>query len=1010
MSADGTVSPDAREHPRGPGVTAHDYGSELAQVETTIAAIQAALRGPGLGQADRGTFLYQLGLCEVFRFSLTGVQQHLDKGISDLEAAAAAIPREHPDRPMALATLASALGDRFERSDQPADLEAAFRAAQDAIDTAPAGHPARPACLATLGTALLAKYHRHLDPADLDAAISQLRAAAGAVGETGFGRAGILSNLGLALLAKFERTSSLAELDAAIGYQRVALADRPPDDPERAGILSSLGMSLVSRFRHTGALSDADDAIKALQAAVTFMPAGHPHHAGAYSNLTVVLLSRYLRTGDQADLDGAVAAGRIAVKSGLPTDPRWPGMAANAAFALYSRYVRTNAPADLAEAATMAQASVNATPPSHPDYAGHQTNLGMVLHAKFEHSGDIAGLEGAIRAAYAALETTPVGHVERANALANVGVTLRSRFRVTGLDSDRDAALGVLVAATEVMGAPPSIRARASIAAALLAEHAGDPALTARLFAQAVSLLGEVAPRQLARGDQQHAIAAFAGLSGAAASAALADPSRPEAERPAQALALLEASRGVLLSQALETRDDLTDLHSDHPDLAKRFVALRDRLDQPEPVNPLADDPLAMLGRQTAERQRLAQEFVQTLAEIRSIGDFATFGLPPSPDNLRAVAMDGPVVAFTAGARDGGALLLTNRGISYLNLPGLTNDTVAAQASAFHAALGAAYSDDAERAKDARRTLGQTLEWLWDVVAGPVLGALGYPNRPAAGQPWPRVWWVPGGKLGLLPVHAAGHHERQCTPGEPAASVLDAVVSSYTPTVRALRYARQQARRRDEPGRALIVAMPATPGEQALPGVAEEVKAVSGVLPSAVVLAVPEDGTRNTTPDNLPTKENVFRYLPACTIAHFACHADSDPVDPSRSRLLLYDHEASALTVAALAEVDHERLELTYLSACSTAFTAAAELVDEAIHLTSAFMLAGSRHVVGTLWPANDSVALGIAAEFYAGLKTEEGGIDTDRAAIALHQAVRAKREVYRRNPALWAPYLHAGA
>jgi hypothetical protein len=990
-----------------------DPAAELAKVDATIASIHATLRERGPDDLDRGALLYDLGVREMVRFVITSAREDHDAAISDLEAAAAVMPHDNPDRPMLLVTLAGALGDRFERTNQPADLEASFRVTQAAIDTTPADHPARPALIALLAAGLQVRYDRQADRGTLDTAISQLQAAADAVGETGFMRAAIFSNLGMALLDRFERTLVLTDLDAAIRYNRAALADCPPGHPERAGILNGLGMALVRRFQHTGALSDADDAVKALQTAAEAMTPGYPNRAGCYSNLAVVLLNRYLRTGDQVDLDAAVEAGQVAVGSCDRTDPRWAGMAANLALALHSRSVRTNSPADLEEAVAVARASVAATTHGPSGYAIPQTNLGVVLHARFERTGDATDLDGAILALYESLNATPADHVDRADIMANVGVALRSRFEVTGLSTDRDAALGAFVAVTDVTTARPSVRALAFIAAARLAGQADDPAQAAGLLTQAVSLLAEVAPRQLARGDRQHAVAGFAGVSGAAAAAALADPSLPKQDRPARALALLEASRGILLSQALATRDDLTDLWRDHRDLTRRFVDLRNQLDQmTQPVR-LPDDPLATLGLHAAERDQVAENFAQALRDIRSIGDFRNFGLPPSIDDLLAEAADGPVVAFTIGARSGGALLLTGAGIGYLDLPGLRDDEVTARVSSFHAALRNAHSGDKQTAQDARHTLTQTLEWLWITAAGPVLDALGYRLRPADGDLWPRVWWVPGGKLGLLPMHAAGYHGQHISPGAPARSVLDAVISSYTPTVRALRYARQQARHRDGPGRALVVAMPVTPRQQDLPGAGKEAAVASAVLPNPIVLAGPASGAGQEPADNLPTRENVLRHLPACTIAHFACHADSDATDPSRSLLLLDDYETSPLTVAALAPVDHERLELTYLSACSTAFTAATELADEAIHLTSAFLLAGSRHVVGTLWPVDDLLALSVATAFYADLcpGTAAGSkIDTDRAALALHNAVRAVRDQWPGHPLLWAPYLHAGA
>jgi CHAT domain-containing protein len=236
--------------------------------------------------------------------------------------------------------------------------------------------------------------------------------------------------------------------------------------------------------------------------------------------------------------------------------------------------------------------------------------------------------------------------------------------------------------------------------------------------------------------------------------------------------------------------------------------------------------------------------------------------------------------------------------------------------------------------------------------------------------------------------------------------VLDRVVSSYTPTIRARRYARQQAAGPGEPGSALIVGVATVPRspEADLPDVPEEIARVGALLSDPVILA---DGT---DPGSLPTRENVFACLPRCSVAHFACHAFTDPGDPSGSMLFQPDHEAAPLNVASLSAVSHDRLRLVYLSACSTAQVPDVRLVDEAIHLTSAFQLAGSRHVIGTLWRIDSEAAIDVAAGFYRELRTEGGALDTTGAARALHQVALAARDARPRALSLWAAYLHAGA
>jgi CHAT domain len=407
----------------------------------------------------------------------------------------------------------------------------------------------------------------------------------------------------------------------------------------------------------------------------------------------------------------------------------------------------------------------------------------------------------------------------------------------------------------------------------------------------------------------------------------------------------------------------------------------------------------------------MAGELATVLSQIRALDGFATFGQPPALSELLAEAAAGPIVTFNISRYRSDALLLTGDGVTSLPLPGLAQDTLEAQVISFHEALRAAADREASTGTRAaaQGTLQEILGWLWDTAAEPVLGALGYHRQPPPGMAWPRIWWAPGGRLSLLPIHAAGHHLASPASGPGRRTVMDRVISSYTPTIRALRYARQHRASVPAGGPALIVAMPVTPGlpDGALPHVTAEAARVRAHLPGAIELAEPPwpPGTSYA----IPTRANVLANLAGCTIAHFACHGASHPADPSRSLLLLHDYDQHPLTVASLAPVNLSRAQLAYLSACRTAFTSAPGLFDEATHLTTAFQLAGFTHVIGTLWEINDQVAVVVADDFYTALQAGSGVVDTSRSAAALNHPVRALRDRYLLTPSLWAAYLHAG-
>ncbi|WP_371551505.1 CHAT domain-containing protein [Streptomyces sp. NBC_00554] len=1044
-------------------------------LDTAIAVGREAVTAIPVDHPDRARMLSNLGGALQARFERTGMQGDLDTAIAVGQEAVTAIPVDHPDRARMLSNLGGALQARFERTGTPGDLDTAIDHLRNAVAATPVDHPYRARMLSNLGNVLRVRFERTGAQEDLDTAIDHLRNAVAAARVDHPERATMLSNLGGALQVRFERSGMQGDLDTAIAAGREAVAATPVDHPERARMLSNLGGALQARFERTGTQGDLDTAVAVGQEAVTATPVDHPERAGRLSNLGNVLRVRFERTGMQGDLDTAIAVGRDAVAAARVDHPDRARMLSNLGGALQARFERTGTPGDLdtaidhlrkALAATPVdhpyrarrlfnlgnvlrvrfertgtpgdldtaidhlRKALAATPVDHPYRARRLSNLGNVLRVRFERTGTQGDLDTAITVGQEAVATTPVDHPDRAVTLSNLAGSLRARFGRTGTTEDMDQAASCWLEASEVSAAAPSVRVRAGLAAAGLLTQSGDVGQAAETAEAAVRLLAQVAPRRLERGDQEYAVGSFAGLAATAAALALADPGGTAAGRAERALQLLDSGRAVLLSQALEIRSDLTDLREHYPGLARRFAELRERLDAPTSTTaPEADIEVRGMRPQqerlVRDRHQTADEFTALLTEIRNLDGFSSFALPPTTDQLLSQASKGPVVVFNISDLRSDALLLTTEGITSLELPHLIPDRVIGQVNAFRRALQLAVSGaDLPEREGAQATLVEVLQWLWDAAAGPVLEELGHESVPAVDggdceEKWPRVWWAPGGLLSLLPLHAAGYHTDSADDPH-RRTVMDRVISSYTPTVRALRYARERTL---SPAavRSLIVAMPTTPG---LPnhGRLRFVEAEATMLQTRLLAPVllrepaPTDGFLDPT-RSMPTKANVLEHMPECAIVHFACHGASDPTDPSKSHLLLHDHMDDPLTVASLAPVALGRARLAYLSACRTAAIDTSDLLDEAIHLTSAFQLAGFPHVIGTLWEIDDQIAVTIADLFYANLQTDSR-LDPAQAAHALHSAVRKVRDGHglrapfdrRRAPLLWAAYLHAGA
>ncbi|WP_032797599.1 CHAT domain-containing protein, partial [Streptomyces sp. HCCB10043] len=192
----------------------------------------------------------------------------------------------------------------------------------------------------------------------------------------------------------------------------------------------------------------------------------------------------------------------------------------------------------------------------------------------------------------------------------------------------------------------------------------------------------------------------------------------------------------------------------------------------------------------------------------------------------------------------------------------------------------------------------------------------------------------------------------------------------------------------------LVVALAETPGAAPLPGVAREVELLGELFPGGRLLAGPE-----------ATVAAVGRALEDHPWVHFSCHGVNEPLDPSRSGLVLYD---GRLTVSDAAAQRPGSPELAVLSACSAA-QGGIRLSDEAVQLASSFQLAGYPHVIGTLWPVADKLATRLTEEFYAALAADLDRGRTVGPATALHHPVRALRDRYAQAPHLWAAHIHTG-
>lgn len=946
---------------------------------------------------------------------ITGDLSPLDSAQEDLERALRLLPPGDGNHFPFLASLSQVRGHRFQRTGTLDDLDAMLETLHQVVDLCPPEHPVLASTLFNLGIGYRHRFEETRAGADVDEAAQYLRLAAERTTDPGLRAAAakaleevvaLRGPLDLALppgleyvdnpesfvsranrlmtfLGEYERTGDVALLDRICAEGRLLLAEAGPD---RWMAGWAVGPALMRRFEERGEDADLDDSVELLRESL-----GHPSLGGDVPlghgkldylvNLGAALLTRFQRDRSGADLDEAIGYARRVVE----LEPEQGRYLNTLGSALVYRYEHSSRRADLDEAIEVGRGALRqATSPAERAHA--QANLGNRLRYRFWLTEDRAHADEAVDSLRAALAVRSVP-----SDRLNLGLVLRDRGRAT---TDRDdlaeaaeqfraviaarppqspdhqKALLALAQVLEDLGRTSDAtealarqisgttgraldRMDAFVSLARLHADSGEWEAASRVYADAVGHLHQILWRGLARTDRDRLLTRWPTVACDAAAAFVA------AGDPRRAVELLDHGRTLFWGQALDARADLRA----HPDLADRLAELRAE----SGALGWAD---SRGGTEVAERRRvLAREWDALVEAVRARPGFERFLLPTPFEALAGAAADGPVVLVNVSRLRCDALVVADGGVRVVELPGLTPERAEAMTGTYLDAVAKAGVGVGGSAGSREQVVFAALEWLWEAVAGPVLATISDE----------RVWWCPTGPLALMPLHAAGFHDPDDDPG---LSVLDRVVSSTTPTLRALLHARRESATAHRPP--LVVAFAERPayvsGLGPLPSAADEVALLRSRFPDAVELT----GTE-------ATRAAVLERLPGHSSAHFACHG-------GKTGLYLAD---AVLTIADIAGL-HLDAELVVLSACDTAM--GGDLPDEASHVAAAMQVAGARQVVSTLWAIGDDTAVRVAATMYDHLARSPGEV-----ARALHAVVRRLRDEDPYRPSRWAPFIHFG-
>ncbi|MFC8043373.1 CHAT domain-containing protein [Nocardia sp. NPDC057353] len=954
-----------------------------------VAAETAAREAVTEDADDHPGYRSNLALVLSARYEQNSDPRLLDEAIELCRQAVDGAPAEHFDNARTRTTLAAALARRFENSGTDSDLETAIDELWLAAAATENHHHLHTSVQVNLATVLLTRYERGSDQSDLDASI---RAATAATPDDP-GAAilpALLVNQANALYARYERIGAHDDLGAAIAHYRRGTG-LPQPSIDRAALLSNLGVALHARYEDTDQIDDLNEAIAAHRSAVRATPRGHHRLASWQSNLATALMARFENRAVQTDLDEALDLLDQVRQAADPGGIDSAHASGNLGTALYTAAERSDDPEGLDQAIALLRAAAACLGVHHPDGAMYLLNACAALRTRYHHSADPADLEAAVTEATAALAGPAAGNAVRANGLLNLASALRARAE---LERDRGEpwrplthrAIVVGEQAADELVTPAETRISAARECALAAAMLGDPARALGFYRRAVELVQRLAVHGTERMDRERSIGSWQGLAAEAAAYAVG------AGEPETAVALLETGRAVLWNQLVRNRTEVDDALAANSELGTELLAQLHVLDPASVamfrVPGAAVDPEQRRARAVAASRR----FDSLLAEIRALPGLSRFMRGLEPSELCAPIVGGRVVMVNVAPRRCDALVVTHDGVHAIPLRALTAADATRYAAGYLAALGVLESPRRGRlAKTvAAEVVRDTLRWLWQVVAEPILCELGL-LEPVSASTGQRIWWCPTGVLSALPIHAAGD---DTDVRHPAPHVLDLVVSSYTPTIGALS-TRLGRPTHSSAGPGVFVGMPTTPGERDLPQVEIELQTLSGRFPEVVsTQLIGPNATRAAVLDALATHPR----------AHVSCHGRVDRATPSTGGIVLHD---GILTVADVATATSGAHEFAFLSACHT-HPGQLSGADEVISLAAALAYTGRRDLVATLWSVDADHAAAATAAFYQHLNdtSADGSASVAR---ALHAAVRTLRD---RDvpPRHWGSFVHIGA
>ncbi|KAI0825523.1 CHAT domain-containing protein [Irpex lacteus] len=1001
--------------------------SDLDALELFVSCYRQAVEVTPDDDPQQLAILSNFGVALYTRFEQLGNHSDLEESITIRQVVNVLTPEDSPDKPSRLANLAVSIMARFKLAGNLEDLKEAILLQTHAADLTPNGHRDKPAVLNNLGIFLRTQLEHTGLSEHLAKAITLHSQAVDLTPDDHPDKLSRLNNLSNSLVERFQLEGNIEDLEQAIALQSHAVRLTPDSHPDKPLWINNFGHKLLQRFERLANLEDLQRAVVFFEHALELTPDGHPAKPTCLNNLANSLGTRFEHSGQVQDLTRAITCQSQAVDLTPNSHPDKPSWLNNLGTKLHTLYEKSDNVEDLNGAIAVQSQAVTLTPDGHSDKSLWLYNLADSLCARFEKIGDAPDLSEAIRYSTQSVNLLQADHPDQASRLRLLGRLYQTRAESPyAQPQDSTQALQQFSMAMQHTVSPPQERQRAaakytdllSTYSSLLDNLPKISLLEAyelqlSLMSQCLWLGNGVQDRYSAK-ELPH----FGHIVAKAATAAI------NAGEFKKAVEWIESGRTLVWSQILQLRTPLDDLHQSHPQLADRLQHVSQALQQAATSSSGSTSQLLStshfnqstqlsLDMQTKSSHGYAAEYEKLLKQIRKLEGFGGFLQPRTFPQLAGACKSGPVVLINIDESSCDALILYESEevkIKHIPLSLLSFDHAINLCNNFSFVLIARglrgcfrdnsykWKEDCDRGAHLpgrgmkNDPMFKILADLWTMVVNPVIDFI-YTLSLTDTSQLPHITWCPTGPLTFLPLHAAGIYHANNAPYK---TVMDYVVSSYTPTLEALLKPQAKAYSAHATPRVLVVSQPATPGCNPIPGTTTEAGIVMSLTGELTQVLEDTDGIIDTVLEAMATHNWV----------HLACHGMQDRNNPINSSFALYDEK---LTLGTLMSKHLPNADLAVLSACQTA-TGDMKLAEEAVHLAAGMLNIGYKSVIGTMWSIYDDSAPIVMARFYEVMMEQVRVGKELQPAYALHEATKALREEYGVNDFVrWIPFVHFG-